>query len=340
MERNPLLRSLFMLALLFGLAPGLQAQRQLYTVRGTVKDSEGAPIENVEIRLETPERSTRTDAEGRFVLDSVPAGPRRLLVRRIGYLAMRFAVTVPREQNEEVRIILIAQPQQLDAIEVVIERKGIYGVVGDTGYHALPGTLVEILGARVADTTDEGGRFSFESLKDRHLVLRVSRPEYYGRLISVDYAGKGRELSVFLTPYKKGSFDWANSREAAAALPDLAIRLATEPKRTRMTREELARFGTMALCDVPKIRSITGREPNIIMRGSTWMKNADLCAWSADQFDLIEFGSDPCKESWKSIADVLIVYCGPGGAAGRGPAPLYATAPSKRSGYVVLWPRG
>lgn len=329
------MRFLLGLILILGIAPRLQAQRQLHTVRGVVKDTEGAAVPDVEILLESPRRGARSDAAGRFVLDSVPQGERRLLVRRIGYLALNYTVTVPQAPADTLRFIMLRLPQQLAPVDVVVERKGIYGVVGDTGYHALPGTLVEILGARIADTTDERGRFAFEKLKEQHYVLRVSRVGYFGRLISVDYTGRGRDFSVFLTEYSKGTFDWANSREAAIALPDLSIRLAMEPKRTRMTREELQRFGTMALCDIPRIRAQAGADPDIILRGSTWFRNADLCAWSADQLDLVEWGPDPCKEAWKSIADVLGAYCGP-----QRMTSLYARTPPKRKGYVVLWLKG
>jgi hypothetical protein len=334
----PMLKSLVFLALLSaaGLVQPLAAQRELHTVRGTVRDTEGAVVPDVEITMESPRRVTRSDARGFFRLDSVPAGKRRLRIRRIGYLAVNPLVVVPQLGGDTLVVLMLQMPQRLEAIEVRVERKGIYGVVGDTAYHALPGTLVELLGARIADTTDEQGRFGFEELKDyRHYVLRVSRVGYYGRLISVDH-NKGREFSIFLTEYKTGSFDWANSRDAAGALADLSTRLAMEPRRTRMIREELARFGTMALCDIPKIKAHVGTDPSIIMRGTTWYRAASLCAWSADQIDLLEWGGDPCKEAWKSIAEVLSVWCGP--APGR-IISLYATPPGRRQGYVIIWPR-
>jgi carboxypeptidase family protein len=331
-------KSLVVLALLgaAGLAKPVAAQRELYTVRGYVKDTEGALVPEVEITLESPRRITRTDSRGYFRLDSIPEGVRRLRARRIGYLAVNPVIVVPHPGKDTLEIIMLQMPQLLDAIEVKVNRKGIYGVVGDSAYRALPGTLVELLGARLADTTDEQGRFAFEEIKDyRHFVLRVSRVGYYGRLISVDH-DKGREFSIFLSEYKQGSFDWANSREAGSALADLATRLAMEPRRTRMTREELTRFGTMALCDIPKVRSIVGRDPSIILRGTTWYRAASLCAWNADQIDLLEWGGDPCKEAWKSIAEVLSVWCGP--APGR-IISLYAAPPGRRGGYVVIWPR-
>jgi hypothetical protein len=336
MDRN-LIRWLDLAVMLgSGLATPLMAQRPLHTVRGLVKDTEGAAVAGVEIILESPRRTTTTGSDGRFVLDSVPEGARRLMARRIGYLAVSPRITVPQAPGDELVLTMLAKPQELAAVVVEVERPGIYGVVGDTAYRALPGTLVEVLGARIADTTDSLGRFSFGELKkDRHYVLRVSRVGYMARLISVDLAVRGQEYSVFLSEYKRGSYDWANSVMAVGALADLSTRLAMEPKRTRMTRKELERYGTMAVCDIPRVRSIVGEDPNIIYRGNNWVRQANLCSFNAADIDLLEWGADPCRESWKSIAEVLGIYCGP-----QRQSSLYGNAPGKRKAYVVVWPRG
>jgi hypothetical protein len=336
MDRN-LIRSLGLAVMLgSGLATPLMAQRQLHTVRGLVKDTEGAAVAGVEIVLESPRRTTTTGSDGRFALDSVPEGTRRLLARRIGYLAVSPRFEVPQAPGASLEVILLAKPQELAPVVVEVERPGIYGVVGDTAYRALAGTLVEVLGARIADTTDSLGRFSFGELrKDRHYVLRVSKVGYMARLISVDLAKRGQEYSVFLSEYKRGNYDWANSVMAVGALADLSARLAMEPKRNRMTRKELERYGSMAVCDIPRVRSIVGDDPNIIYRGNNWIRQANLCAFNAEDIDLLEWGGDPCRESWKSIAEVLGIYCGP-----QRQSSLYGTAPGRRKAYVVVWPRG
>jgi hypothetical protein len=167
-------------------------------------------------------------------------------------------------------------------------------------------------------------------------------------MVSVDLTKRGQEYSIFLEEWKPGLSDWSSSNEAAWAIPDLATRLATEPARNRMTRAELARYGTMALCDIPRLRAIvppSGRrragdlesEANVVIRGRTWIKFASLCAWSADEFDLIEWGTDPCREAAKSIAEAMGVYCGPAARVVtiRGERPSL----SGRGPYVVLWPR-
>ena len=317
------------------LAAPLAAQRELHTVRGVVRDTDGAPVAGAEVTLISPRRVAQTDSAGRFRIDSVPAGERRLQVRRIGYLAVNPLVAVPQAEGATLQVLLLQVAQQLDPIVVETDAKGIRGVVGDTGYRALPGTLVELLGSPSYALTDSAGRFAFEDLKKSHYVMRVSRVGYLARLIPIDFDRRGQELSVFLIEYQPGLFDWANSGEAPSALSDLSSRLAMEPRRTRMTRAELEKYGTAALCEIPRLRVRGFPTPSILFRGVTEIKNASLCQWSADQVDLLEWGDDPCREATKSIAARLNTYCGPTPRIS-----LYATPPAQRVGWVAIWPRG
>jgi hypothetical protein len=303
-------------------------------VRGVVRDTALAPLPGVEVILLSPRRSTVTDAAGHFAIDSIPEGVRHLLIRRIGFVPLHPTVRVP--QTDTVHAILLPAPQNLPPLIVEVERAGIRGVVGDTAWHALPGTLVELLGARSADTTDERGRFAFENLRQGHYVLRISREGYVARLFSLDLSTQGQEYSIFLEPYHRGLFDWANTIEAGNALADLATRLAMEPRRNRMTRGELERYGSMALCDIPRLR-LAGTDPLILLRGVSLQQNASACAWSADEVDLLEWGDDPCKEAAKTLAEVLRIYCGPTRGASFGFSGRQTS--QKRPGYLVIWPR-
>jgi hypothetical protein len=329
----------------------LAAQERADAILGVVRDTALKPLAGIEVLLLSPRRSTTTDAAGRFRLDDVPNGMRHLLVRRIGFLPVHPAVRVPQSPSETLGVVLLPAPQFLPPVIVETERAGVRGVVGDTAFHALPDALVELLGARLADTTDQGGRFAFESLPERQYMLRVSRVGYVSRLISIDLAKRGQEYSIFLEEYRPGLFDWQTSHEAAFALPELATRLAMEPRRNRMTRAELERYGSMALCEVPRLRFIrpaTGRrrpadplptppEPNIVMRGRSWLKNVSLCGWTADEVDLLEWGQDPCNESAKTIAEAMGIYCGPAARV----VSAFGETPSLggRGPYVVIWPR-
>lgn len=330
-----MLRLTLVVALLSGVAAApAWAQREVHTVRGVVRNADGTPVSGAEITLPSPHRVARTDSAGRFRLDSVPAGERRLRVRRIGYLSTNPLVAVPQSEGATLQVILLQIAQQLDPLVVAIDRRVIRGVVGDTGYRALPGTMVELLGSKHYMLTDSVGRFAFEELKPGTYMLRVSRMGYLARLIPMDVAGAGYDLSVFLREYRGGDFDWANSGEAPSALGDLSTRLAMEPKRTRMTRVELERYGSTALCDIPRLRVRGHPYPSILIRGATEIKNASLCQWDAEQIDLIEFGDDPCRESAKSIASRLGIWCA------RTQKTLYGTQPAARVGWVSIWPRG
>jgi hypothetical protein len=311
------------------MAQPLAAQRPFYPVRGVVTDTELAPVAGVEVLIAGGSRITTTDARGRFVLDSVPEGKVRLTVRRVGYLALHPTITVPQSSGDMLQVVLLPFAQQLEPIQVDVSRRGISGVVGDTGYRALAGATVELLGARRQVRTDSAGRFAFDDLKPGHYMLRVARAGYRTRLVGADLTGAGREYSIFMHEIRPGRAEWADTRPSIWALEDLSLRLAMEPKRNRMTRDELARYGTMALCDIPRIRLLVRDQASVLIRGTDRMFGADLCAWSADQMDLIEWGGNACR-AVGGVARALGTDCGPRGAL-RG---------RQQSGFVILWPRG
>src|SRR5688500_17330869 len=142
MERNPLRWLGLALLLAFGLAAPITAQRQLHTVRGLVKAAEGTPVAGVEIIVESPRRTTTTGPDGRIALHSVPEGTRRHMARRIGCTAVIPTFEVPQARGISLVMTILAAPQQLAPVVVEVERTAIYGVVGDTAYRALAGTLV------------------------------------------------------------------------------------------------------------------------------------------------------------------------------------------------------
>ncbi len=65
------------------------------TVTGRVADANSQPVEAVEVTIEGTTLHTITDADGRYVLLQVPAGPQTLRTRRIGYAPSRVSVVVP-----------------------------------------------------------------------------------------------------------------------------------------------------------------------------------------------------------------------------------------------------
>lgn len=59
------------------------------TVSGTVTDSDGSPIPGATIAIHGADASATTDADGRYTLSNVPAGPSSVVVSREGYATVR-----------------------------------------------------------------------------------------------------------------------------------------------------------------------------------------------------------------------------------------------------------
>lgn len=66
---------------------GLDLSRSPAAVTGTLRDSAGAPMEGVVVRLAGTHRETRTDSRGAFQLDSLPAGRFSIIAEQAGYSA-------------------------------------------------------------------------------------------------------------------------------------------------------------------------------------------------------------------------------------------------------------
>src|SRR5688500_8299832 len=73
--------------------------------RGTVVDSTGAAILDAPVSVWTPagERTSTTNAEGRFVFEGVPAGNVRISVAAPGFAPVQLA---PRGDGKPLRIVL------------------------------------------------------------------------------------------------------------------------------------------------------------------------------------------------------------------------------------------
>jgi hypothetical protein len=91
------------------------------SVSGVVRGDGGRPLDDVEIRVVNARPSTRTDADGRFTLNNLPAGTQLLAVRRIGFLIGDVAVEL--RPNRTVRQdVLLRRVVSLDSIRVVARR--------------------------------------------------------------------------------------------------------------------------------------------------------------------------------------------------------------------------
>ena len=105
------------LLLAAGGVPGLSAQTG--EIVGTVTDEESqAAVAGAELVVEGTDRWTLSGADGRFVLDGVPAGDRIIRVERLGYRPVRQGVSVPADGTEVVDLVLTPEPFSLDEVVV------------------------------------------------------------------------------------------------------------------------------------------------------------------------------------------------------------------------------
>jgi hypothetical protein len=92
------------------------------TVSGIVREGDGHPLSDVEIRVVNARPTARTDADGRFTLGGLPAGTQLLAVRRIGYLIGDVAVELRNGRTIRQDIVL-RRVVSLDSMNVVAKRR-------------------------------------------------------------------------------------------------------------------------------------------------------------------------------------------------------------------------
>lgn len=89
------------------------------TVAGTVRDAvSDEPVAGALVTLTDLNRAVATDADGRYLLPHVPAGPQHLAVRLIGYNQRTMHALVPRQGRLEINIALQPRPVLLRAVDV------------------------------------------------------------------------------------------------------------------------------------------------------------------------------------------------------------------------------
>ncbi len=307
--------------------------QDLTAIRGIVHDLAGTPLPGVEVVLVGMDRSVYTNARGQFVLDGLRFRVYNLLIRHPGYAAARARVPAETAEPTEIDVYLTQIPHVLDNIVVTGTRPGLHGLVGDSVRRPIPGARVVLLGGAGSTTTDSVGYFSFPDIKRGPHVVLAEMPGMVSRPLHVEVpASRNLEVVLFMAPEPPG---YRRDFAEEAALEDLGKRLAWNPARTRMTRQELERSEGRALCDIARIRaSIRSEEPDVILNGVHVLRQWPLCGWNADEIELVEWGVDPCTDVTGTTAALLGVYC-----TGARAQSLLRGRAGVRNGFVMIWTR-
>lgn len=109
--------------MLAGLHMLLALQGRGATVSGVIRNGDGSGvIAGAVVALTEFDRTTTTDADGRYVMAGVPAGPHHIAVRRIGYAPRTLHALVPVSGTLEINISLSLVPMAARLPTIVVHR--------------------------------------------------------------------------------------------------------------------------------------------------------------------------------------------------------------------------
>ena len=246
----------------------LPAQINPRTVRGTVRDIAGQPVDQVQVLAMTAGRKTLTGADGRFQLDSLAQGEERFLFRRLGFNPLEVSFVIDSTETEiAARMTPVAQ--ELKPVVVRGRRSGVFGTVTDVFDHPIAGADVVVLGGAVATTTDSQGRFSLPTVPAGTFMLRVRKRGYFALRHAVTLpVGQALDVSLLLGPVPDGLSNRRINRLAGyggiidAAWDEHASRRVrcTGGNSVFVPREELAELRELRLdLALPRAASAAGR---------------------------------------------------------------------------------
>lgn len=191
MTRNVLVLALVAFA-------GTAGAQGLATVRGTVSNEAGRPLEQAQVTLdpEGANRQVRTDREGRYSFVGVSPGPHVVRATWVGFRPETRQVDVtPGEVTVD---FTLGRLTVLDTVAVTARRTGLHGsVISKDSLLPVPGARIEVLGARRADSTNSSGAFNLPDIAPGSYIVRVKHPFFESRNFPVVVpVGGGTELDV------------------------------------------------------------------------------------------------------------------------------------------------
>lgn len=218
-------------------------------ITGTVRDETGAPLIGAMITVDGGVREARSAEGGRFVIDSVRAGSRELIVRHIGFRPIRTQVEVRADSAIVLAVTIVREGQRLPG--VVIEEQifnQLGGIVVDELLRPVPGAVIDLVGIRRQTVSDAEGRFIFVDIPAGNYILEVRAPGYALARRGVEMVARiERDLAIRL-------HSGADARISA----ELAEVVAKEADRRRsfagaraifVSRAELEKWGDAPLLD-------------------------------------------------------------------------------------------
>jgi hypothetical protein len=140
------------------------------SMAGTVKDSNGVPMEAALILILSTSYSTVTDAAGNYSITGITPGTYNVAVSKPGYSATTKSVTIT------------AGEQNVTDFTLVITRSSISGTVQDENGDPVEGATVKLFNSENVEigtaTTNSTGGFVFEDLNFGSYTVKVTKEGY------------------------------------------------------------------------------------------------------------------------------------------------------------------
>jgi hypothetical protein len=200
-------RALTPLVVLLGLTGTLGAQ----TIRGTVEDSTGLPLEQVIVRVVSASGGSalvtvRTGNAGEFSVNLARAGRYRVQLNRIGYAPQTSnPIDLPIGEIVTVRFKMAVLAQRLSSMEIVERRKiSLNELMSSRGFDVRQGKYP--MNTMGADRLAEEGLTDVESLFRQNLIMGVSViDDSTGASLRMSQMGRGARGYCFPEVYLDGT---------------------------------------------------------------------------------------------------------------------------------------
>lgn len=130
-----------------GMAPAQTPSHEKSAIEGRVLDLRGAPLANATLRLQAmrpgfPTLTTRTDSEGRFMLDELESAIYSLRAERAGYLSQSYGTHTPAMLG---RAVDLTAGKRLSGVVITMTQQGVIaGTVTDEDGGSIAGVQVHV----------------------------------------------------------------------------------------------------------------------------------------------------------------------------------------------------